>query len=90
MSRTTPRMAGLTWQTAQPANNCFSSHCCLKALYYPDGKEVSLGWAATSMGACSGEKSTPNFTCQVNTALWQTQDGGHDVGSCSFPQQVAP
>jgi photosystem II stability/assembly factor-like uncharacterized protein len=37
-----------------------------------------LGWSVTSQGSCSGNKSLLNFTCQINTALWQTVDGGQN------------
>jgi photosystem II stability/assembly factor-like uncharacterized protein len=68
--------AGLTWTPAQLSEYPQSQS------NYPAGtarsgwQSGSTGWAATSQGLCSGEKSSPGFTCQVEQALWQTLDGG--------------
>jgi photosystem II stability/assembly factor-like uncharacterized protein len=75
---------GLTWQIAQPDDHPLSSKL-------PEGATLSgwqskgLGWAVTSVGSCSGEKSTPNFTCQVNTTLLQTKDGGETWDAVQLP-----
>jgi hypothetical protein len=67
---------GLTWNPADLRAYPLSTST------YPDGKTLSgwqtssTGWAATSQGNCTGDKSTPGFTCQVNHRLWQTLDGG--------------
>ena len=58
---------------------------------YPDGTTLSgwqtgtTGWAATSQGDCTGDKSTPAFTCQVERTLWQTLDGGQSWNAIPLP-----
>ncbi len=67
---------GLTWQTAT-LNDFPQVRAPL-----PDGSFLSgwldhgLGWAATAQGICQGEKGAPGFTCQIQTNLWQSGDGG--------------
>jgi hypothetical protein len=67
---------GLTWMPAQL--NAYPQSLSS----FPAGTERfgwqtrTSGWAATSEGGCTGEKSSPGFTCQVEHALWQTLDGG--------------
>jgi photosystem II stability/assembly factor-like uncharacterized protein len=57
----------------------------------PEGNAISgwqtnsLGWSATSQGSCNGDKSSLSFTCQVNTALWQTVDGGQNWENIPTP-----
>jgi photosystem II stability/assembly factor-like uncharacterized protein len=76
---------GLTWN---PANLRASP---LSVSTYPDGKTLSgwqtssTGWAATSQGDCTGDKSTLGFTCQVNHLLWQTLDGGQNWSAVPLP-----
>jgi hypothetical protein len=76
---------GLTWQPAERSGYLLSQST------YPDGAALSgwqtgtTGWAATSRGMCTGEKSTPNFTCQVDRALWQTLDGGQSWSPVPLP-----
>jgi photosystem II stability/assembly factor-like uncharacterized protein len=48
----------------------------------------SLGWATTSTNRCTGVKSTPSFTCQINTGLQQTIDGGKSWHEVSLPTQI--
>jgi photosystem II stability/assembly factor-like uncharacterized protein len=69
---------GLTWSptllTAYP-------HSLLPEL---DGTAITrwltsnLGWSVASQGSCSGDKSASDFTCRVNTTLWQTMDSGQN------------
>ncbi len=82
--------AGLTWQPAQDA-------ALLQAqANYPRGATISgwgstsLGWAVTTNGSCSGEKSTPSFTCQVENGLWQTLDGGSQWEQVPIPSATPP
>jgi photosystem II stability/assembly factor-like uncharacterized protein len=77
--------AGLTWTPAQLSEYPQSQS------NYPAGtarsgwQSGSIGWAATSQGGCSGEKSSPGFTCLVDRALWQTLDGGQHWDKIPLP-----
>jgi hypothetical protein len=79
--------SGVTWQAATPVQYP-------KALEpIPEGTTLSgrqaggLGWAVTSTGSCSGEKSTPGFTCQSDTSLQQSMDGGQTWQEIPLPDQ---
>ena len=81
---------GITWLPAQPDKNI------INALSLPAGTSLSgwqtngLGWAVTSEGNCTGEKSTPGFTCQANPALWQSPDGGQTWTPIPLPASNTP
>lgn len=49
--------------------------------------EAGLGWAVTSTGMCSGEKSTPAFSCQIISSLRQSMDGGKTWQEVPLPHQ---
>jgi photosystem II stability/assembly factor-like uncharacterized protein len=76
---------GLSWLIAQ------SSKSLLSLPKLPEGSTLSgwqmngVSWSVTSPGACEGDKSTPNFACQVTTTLWQTVDGGQNWVSVPLP-----
>ncbi len=82
--------AGLTWQPGQE-NTLLDAQ-----VNYPAGTTISgwgsddLGWAVTSNGSCSGRKSTPSFTCGVETDLWQTLDGGSHWEQVPIPSSTSP
>jgi photosystem II stability/assembly factor-like uncharacterized protein len=44
-----------------------------------------LGWAVTSTGSCSGDKSSAGFACQIVTSLQQSLDGGQTWQDVSLP-----
>lgn len=77
---------GVTWQLA-PLDRYPLSQPSL-----PEGSTLSgwqadgLGWAVTTIGGCSGEKSTPSFACQIDTSLWQSVDGGLSWQGISLPR----
>jgi photosystem II stability/assembly factor-like uncharacterized protein len=76
---------GLTWQEAQIEKSPLISPAL------PAGTTTSgwfgngLGWAVTTAGNCTGEKSIPGFTCTVDSALWQTQDAGQTWQELALP-----
>jgi hypothetical protein len=78
---------GLTWQLAQ------SGKSLLLAQPLPAGTTESgwfgksLGWAVTTVGSCNGEKSTPGFSCEVESALWQTRDTGQTWEELPLPNR---
>jgi hypothetical protein len=45
-----------------------------------------FGWAVTLTGNCMGEKGTPEFSCQYNTALQQSPDGGKTWKEIPLPK----
>ncbi len=61
---------------------------------YPDNtiasgwQSRSLGWSITTSGTCDGEKTSPGFTCQVETSLWQTLDGGSLWNTLPLPDTL--
>jgi photosystem II stability/assembly factor-like uncharacterized protein len=79
--------SGATWQAAMPDQYPKS------IARLPDGTTLSgwqaddLGWAVTSAGNCSGEKSSPDFTCRIDTVLQQSKDGGLTWQELSLPTQ---
>jgi photosystem II stability/assembly factor-like uncharacterized protein len=78
---------GLTWQIAQHEEYLLSQPLLPEGTTLSGWQVNGLGWAATSMGSCSGEKSSPNFSCQVNAVLWQTQDGGKTWEEVHLPNK---
>jgi len=79
---------GLTWQIAQREENLLTQPGVPEGTTLSGWQTDSLGWSVTSMGSCSGEKTSPSFSCQVNTALWQTQDGGETWEEVHLPNKV--
>jgi len=67
---------GQTWQLAAPEKSP------QPALSLPEGSSLAVwpsdefGWAITSSGSCTGEKSSPDFTCWSTTGVQLTTDGG--------------
>jgi photosystem II stability/assembly factor-like uncharacterized protein len=76
---------GVTWQIAQRKEYLLSQPHLPESTSSSGWQANGLGWAATSRGSCNGEKSSPDFSCQVNTALWQTQDGGETWQEVHLP-----
>ena len=76
---------GLTWQLTQDEKVLFSQPVLPESATSSGWQTSSLGWSVTSQGSCSGDKSSPGFTCQVNTALWQTVDGGQNWETVPIP-----
>lgn len=76
---------GLTWQITKLDDYPLSQSLLPEGTTLSGWQATGLGWAVTSIGSCSGEKSTPSFTCQINTELWQTQDGGETWDSVPLP-----
>ena len=67
---------GLTWQIAQLNQYALSQPLLPEDTTLSGWQVNGLGWAVTSSGSCTGEKSSTDFSCQINTVLRQTQDGG--------------
>ena len=76
---------GLTWQQSQASKNAFIPSPVPKNTTLSGGQANGLGWAVTNEGTCSGEKLLPGFTCQLDTSLWLTQDGGLVWDSIPLP-----
>ena len=76
---------GVSWQPAPVAKYPFS------LLKVPEGTTLSgwqtddLGWSVTSQGSCSAEKFSDSATCQVDSILWQTLDGGKNWEPVPMP-----
>ncbi len=49
----------------------------------------ALGWAATSNGACLGEKGQLGYTCQADNRLLQSIDGGKSWSEVPLPVRPA-
>lgn len=78
---------GLTWQPAPLERYPRAHTSVLEGSILSGWQANSLGWAVTSTGSCSGEKSSPSFTCKVDHALWQTLDGGQTWEPIPLPTQ---
>jgi photosystem II stability/assembly factor-like uncharacterized protein len=76
---------GVTWQTAQPELLLISPTNLPEGATLSGWQSSSLGWAATSDGDCTGEKSSPGFSCQLTSSLWQSQDGGASWENLPMP-----
>ena len=68
---------GFTWQVAGLDDYPFVKSPLPAGTIDSGWVESGLGWAATSNGSCQGEKGDPDFTCQVDQRLWQSQDAGN-------------
>jgi hypothetical protein len=76
---------GRTWLIAQLPKSLFSQPMLPKGTTLSGWQTDSLGWSVISSGSCSGDKSSLYFTCQVNNALMQTRDGGHNWETIPTP-----
>jgi hypothetical protein len=76
---------GLSWQIAQREEYLLSQPLLPERTILSGWQANGLGWAATSRSSCSGEKPSPDFSCQVNTVLWQTQDGSDSWEEVHLP-----
>jgi photosystem II stability/assembly factor-like uncharacterized protein len=76
---------GLTWQPASPNEYPFPQLSLPGAIIFSGWGADGLGWVVTSAGSCSGDKSTPDFTCQIDATLWQTSDSGQTWQSILLP-----
>ena len=81
---------GLTWTPAQLSTNPQTLSNFPAGTQRSGWQTGTTGWAATSQGGCTGDKSTPSFTCQVEHALWQTLDGGLHWESIPLPGDNPP
>ncbi|HEX9091131.1 MAG TPA: hypothetical protein VF831_06560, partial [Anaerolineales bacterium] len=80
----------LTWQKSQVSKNTLITSPLPQNTILSGWQANGLGWAVTSEGTCSGEKSMPGFTCQLDTRLWQTQDGGLVWDNIALPAMLPP
>lgn len=76
---------GITWKPYQPGSSQLSEAIVPEGSTLYGWQDQSLGWSATSIGACTGEKSTPGFSCQVTNTLWQSLDGGETWEAIPMP-----
>ena len=84
--------SGITWQPAPP-NRYPKSLTSLPEGSVLSGRQADgLSWVVTSTSSCSGDKSTPGFTCQITSSLQQSLDGGKTWQEVSLPthNQVKP
>jgi hypothetical protein len=81
---------GLTWQPENPPASKLALATLPADTLISGWQTVSLGWAITGSGSCTGDKSTPDFTCQSSTQLWQSLDGGQDWKTISLPGVSQP
>ncbi len=77
--------SGLTWEIAQLSLYPHSLSTYPKGTAQSGWQTATTGWAATSQGLCTGDKSTPGFTCQVDQLLWQTLNGGQRWSAIPLP-----
>ena len=61
--------SGVTWQAATPSQYPKSLERLPEGTTLSGWQAGSLGWSVTSTGNCSGEKSSPDFTCRSETTL---------------------
>ena len=79
---------GVTWQP-YPLNQHNLSQISLPEGTTLSGQEANgLGWAAISTNRCTGEKLTSNFSCQNNTGIQQTLDGGKTWHQIPLPTRI--
>jgi photosystem II stability/assembly factor-like uncharacterized protein len=79
--------SGITWQAATPSQYPKSMEALPEGTTLSGWQAGSLGWSVTSTGNCSGEKSSPDFTCRSETTLLQSLDGGLTWQQISLPTQ---
>jgi len=79
---------GITWQPAQLGKYLLSQPPLPEDSIRSGWLTDSLGWSVTSSGSCTGEKSSPSFTCQSDTLLWQTVNGGQDWQPIPLPSSM--
>jgi len=78
---------GVTWQPYPFNQHTLSQPSLPEGTTLSGWQADSLGWAVTSINRCAGVKSTPSFTCQIDTGLQQTLDGGKTWQEVSLPTQ---
>ena len=76
---------GISWQVAPTAKYPFSQPQLPAGAAISGWQAGDLGWSVTSQGVCSRDKFVSGSTCQVNTVLWQTLDGGKNWESIPIP-----
>jgi len=80
---------GATWQPDPPDALHFAQYDVPEGSTLSGWLSSSLGWAATSSGECTGEKSSSAFSCQVTSSLWQSQDGGSSWQAIPMPVSIS-
>ncbi len=76
---------GLTWLPGQVGAKILSQPSLPAGTSHSGWGNNGLGWAVTNEGSCSGDKTFPGFTCQANSELWTSQDGGQTWDSVPLP-----
>ncbi len=76
---------GLTWSPSNDIPAALQPNTLPQATIHSGLAAGGLGWAVTSTGSCTGEKSTSSFTCTVEQGLWQTLDNGQTWNRISLP-----
>jgi hypothetical protein len=67
---------GQTWQLAAPEKSPQPALSLLEGSSLAVWPSDKFGWAITSGGSCTGEKSSPDFTCWSASGVQLTTDGG--------------
>lgn len=80
---------GNSWVPAELNNQPVSKEDLPTGTTLSGRQGVNLVWAATSNGACQGEKGSPNFACQMDRRLWQSLDGGKSWQTIPIPSSMA-
>jgi hypothetical protein len=81
--------AGITWLPFRQEGSDLSQAVLPENTILSGWVSDALGWAATTIGSCSGEKSQPGFACTSQNAIWQTIDGGDSWQSITLPEWVS-
>jgi hypothetical protein len=81
---------GLTWLVDKTITSPSAQSNLPNSTQSSGWETENLGWAISGNGSCSGDKSSQGFTCQTNTLLWQTQDGGKVWDSIPIPAVNPP
>ena len=79
--------SGVSWQAATPGQFPKSLAPLPEGTTLSGWQASGLGWAITSTGSCSGEKSSPDFTCLSDSSLQQSIDGGLTWQEIPLPTQ---
>ncbi len=79
--------SGVSWQAATPDQYPKALESIPEDTTLSGRQAGGMGWAVTSRGNCSGEKSTPGFTCRSDTSLQQSMDGGQTWQEIPLPGQ---